>query len=162
MWKSTLLQVMVWCHQATSRNLNWIWPDLCHHMWHVTRPQWVNPWCVGLFVWRNINTVCCRYNTNQFYKKDIYKRHPIVRPLGRGMGCLLWIQPLLDILLLLLQWRMQYLVTLDHAITALDCICNYILCHTSILKWHRWVESLFMEDLLVRIFQLSIPWLLIN
>ena len=31
--------------------------------------------------------------------QDINKRHPIARPSGRGMGCLLWVQPLIDILL---------------------------------------------------------------
>ena len=40
-------------------------------------------------------TVWCHYNKVNFLKK-INKRHPIARPLGRGMGCLLWIQHLTD------------------------------------------------------------------
>ena len=44
------------------------------------------------------HTVRCRYNAVNFLT-NIHKRHPIARPLGRGMGCLLWIQHLLDILL---------------------------------------------------------------
>ena len=44
------------------------------------------------------NTVRCRYNAVNFLT-NIHKRHPIARPLGRGMGCLLWIQRLIHILL---------------------------------------------------------------
>ena len=43
------------------------------------------------------NTVRCRYNAVNFLKNS-HKRHPIARPLGRGMGWLLWIQHLVDIL----------------------------------------------------------------
>ena len=66
------------------------------------------------------NTVWCRYNTVNFIK-NIYKRHPISRPLGRNMGCLLWIQHLIDILLQFLQQLMQCVTELDRVITALDC-----------------------------------------
>ena len=34
-------------------------------------------------------TVRCRYNAVNFLT-NIHKRHPITRPLGRDMGCLLW------------------------------------------------------------------------
>ena len=30
--KSALVQVMAWCHQATSHYLGQCWPKLCHHM----------------------------------------------------------------------------------------------------------------------------------
>ena len=40
--KSTLVQVMAWCHQATSHYLSQCWPRaLSPH--GVIRPQWVNP-----------------------------------------------------------------------------------------------------------------------
>ena len=39
----------------------------------------------------------CRYSAVNFLT-NIHKRHPIARPLGRGMGCLLWIQHLIDIM----------------------------------------------------------------
>ena len=45
-------------------------------------------------------TVRCRYNAVN-YLRNIHQRHPIhaiARPLGRGMGCLLLVQPLIDIL----------------------------------------------------------------
>ena len=52
----------------------------------------------GLKVWVCIphlplsrNAVRCRYNAVNFFTK----RHPIARPLGRGIGCLLWIQHLI-------------------------------------------------------------------
>ena len=46
----------------------------------------------------------------------------MARPLGRGMGCLLWIQHLIDIMSQFLQLLMQNLAILDRVITALDCV----------------------------------------
>ena len=46
----------------------------------------------------NTCTVQCCYNVVNFLT-NIHKRHPIPSPLGWGMGCLLWIQHLIDILL---------------------------------------------------------------
>ena len=43
--KSTLVQVMAWCHQATSHYLNQCWPRSMSPN-NVTRPQ--SPWKVGL------------------------------------------------------------------------------------------------------------------
>ena len=40
------------------------------------------------------NTVRCRYNAVKLLPNP-YKRHPIARPWGRGMGCLLWDQTLI-------------------------------------------------------------------
>ena len=60
------------------------------------------------------------------FSKIFAKRHPIVRLSGRGIGCLFWGQPLIDIPPQFLQWRVQYHVILDHVITALDCVfINY-------------------------------------
>ena len=39
--KSTLVQVMAWCHQATSHYLSQCWPR-SQSSYGVTRPQWVN------------------------------------------------------------------------------------------------------------------------
>ena len=39
--KSTLVQVMAWCHQATSHYLSQCWPRFMSR-YGVTRPQWVN------------------------------------------------------------------------------------------------------------------------
>ena len=58
------------------------------------------------------NKVWCRYNAVNFLT-NIHKRHPIARPLGRDMGCLLWIQHLIDILPQSLQLFMQYLTTVE-------------------------------------------------
>ena len=41
------------------------------------------------YIGRSCNyTVRCRYNAVNFLT-NIHKRHPIARPLGRGMGCIL-------------------------------------------------------------------------
>ena len=62
----------------------------------------------------------CRYNAVNFLKKNS-KRRPIACPLGRGMGCLLWIQHVIDILRHFLQLLMQYLTILDRVITVFYC-----------------------------------------
>ena len=66
-----------------------------------------------------INTVWCRYKAvNLSYNSS--KGHPIARPLGRGMGCLLWVQTIVYILTQPRHWCVQYHVILDHVTTALD------------------------------------------
>ena len=44
--KSTLVQVMAWCRQATSHYLNQFWPRNLPP-YGVTRPQWVKTWTCG-------------------------------------------------------------------------------------------------------------------
>ena len=84
----------------------------------------------------------CRYNAVNFLK-NIHKRHPIARPLGRGMGCLLGIHHLSDILPEFLQSFMQYLAILDRVITALDCnIYIYI-------SW--WQQSYRLTEMIIMI-----------
>ena len=65
--------------------------------------------------------VRCRYNAVNFLQSP-HKIHPIARPLGRGMRCILWDQTLVYSLPLLLKWCMQYHGISDRVITALDSI----------------------------------------
>ena len=44
--KSTLVQVMAWCRQATNHYLNQCWPR-SPMPYGITRPQWVNSWALG-------------------------------------------------------------------------------------------------------------------
>ena len=46
-WWVTLVQVMAWCHQATSHYLSQCWPRSLSP-YGVTRPQWVNPTSIFL------------------------------------------------------------------------------------------------------------------
>ena len=46
--KSTLVQVMVWCRQATSHYMGQYWPRFMLP-YGITRPQWVNPLHTGWF-----------------------------------------------------------------------------------------------------------------
>ena len=50
--KSTLVQVMAWCRQATSHYLSQCWPSSMLP-YGITRPQWVNPW----YIPRNVHMV---------------------------------------------------------------------------------------------------------
>ena len=70
----------------------------------------------------NKDTMWCRYNAVNFLE-SIHKTHPVARPLRWGMGCLLWVQHLIDIPPEFLQSFMHYLTILDRVITALDCMC---------------------------------------
>ena len=69
-------------------------------------------------------TVPCRYNAANFVPIP-YKRHLIARPSGRGMGCLLWVQILVNFLLLSVQRNLWYRNILDRVKTALDCIYTW-------------------------------------
>ena len=82
-------------------------------LWPITLKSYTHIMCP--------RTVRCRYNAINFLTK-IHKRQPRARPLGRGMGCLLCIQLLNDILPRFQQLFMQYLIILDLVIAALDCI----------------------------------------
>ena len=92
-----------------------------------------------------VSTVRCRYNRANFIK-NIHERHHVARPLGRGTGCHLCIQPQFIILPQFLQWCMHYLDLLDCLITALNCIIflnhfsiSMILKTFSLISWHsRW------------------------
>ena len=66
-------------------------------------------------------TVRCRYKAVNFLRCP-HKIRPIARPLGRGMGCILWVQTVIYTPPQSLQWCMQYRVILDRVITAPDWI----------------------------------------
>ena len=70
---------------------------------------------------KTISLVWWHYNAVNFLQNN-HGRHPIARPPGWGMGCLLWIHPLIDILPQFLQGCVQYHVIFDCTRTALDCI----------------------------------------
>ena len=118
---------------------------------------------------RKSYTVQCCYNAVNLVQ-NLHKRHPIARPLGRDMGCLLVIQILIYILLWItkrcplshpngwymgcllviqiliyillqsLQWCTQYHVILDCVITAPDCSTKFIMFFTYIII--RYIELL--------------------
>ena len=102
-----------WCHQATSHCLSQCWPSFMSPYGVTSHNE--------LKLQQLWNTVRCRYNADNFIT-NIHKRHPMARPLGRGMGCLLWIRHLIDIMSQFLQLLMQNLAILDRVITALDCM----------------------------------------
>ena len=70
------------------------------------------------------------------FLRNIHKRHPITHPLGRGLGCILWIQHLIDILPQFLPLFMQYLTILDHVITTLDYQQWMTVATESNSSWH--------------------------
>ena len=53
--KSTLVQVMAWCRQATSHYLSQCWPTSLS-LYGATRPQWVN---ILPKLWKNIEQKLC-------------------------------------------------------------------------------------------------------
>ena len=69
-----------------------------------------------------VDIQCGAVITRSIFSQIFHKIHPKARPLRRGMGCLLWIQHLIDILPQFLQLLFWYLTILDRLITAFDCI----------------------------------------
>ena len=59
----------------------------------------------------------CRYNAVNFLQNS-HNGHPIARPWGRAMGCVLWVWSLIYVLLLPSQRRMSYRDELDRIVTA--------------------------------------------
>ena len=53
--QSTLVQVIVWCHQATSHYLSQCWPRFLSP-YGVTMPQWVNLFLHCCSCWLNVST----------------------------------------------------------------------------------------------------------
>ena len=85
-------------------------------------------------------TVQCRYNAVNFLSNP-HKIHPIAHPLGRGMGCILWLQTVIYTLPQSPQWCMQYHVTLDLVIMALDSIRSHTKTYTThAIMCHRWTQ----------------------
>ena len=89
-----IFSIILQCHFSGSGVTVWLTRCLPRQSWH---------------------TVRCRYNAVNFLI-NIHKGHSIACSLGRGMGCLLWIQPQFMYLF------MQYLTILDRVIAALECI----------------------------------------
>ena len=94
----------------------------CGFLWWVshTAAAWV-------LISRWHSTVRCRYNAVNFLPNP-HKIHPIARPLGRGMGCTLWVQIMIYTLPHSLQWCRQYHVILGRVRTALNCSSKYWQC----------------------------------
>ena len=67
----------------------------------------------------------CHHNMVSFLQNPD-NRHPIARPWGWGMGCLLWILIPIYVLPQLLECCMWYPVVLDRVTTALNCTRLYL------------------------------------
>ena len=104
--------------------------ETMQHLCHAFRGLFVVCSESGLHSYGRHYTVWCGYNAVNFLK-NINKIHPIARPLERGMGCLLSIGHLIDILPQFLQSLVQCLTILDRVITTLDCTMIY----TSRKRW---------------------------
>ena len=105
--KSTLVQVMAWCHQATSHYLSQCWPRSLLP-YDVTRPQWVKAqlWS-PLTSGQNTN-----YSQNIFYRTTFFLQNTHKRP---SMTCPSW------------QQNMECPLWIPSMIS---CICH---CHSSVL-----------------------------
>ena len=84
-----------------------------------------------------LNTIRCYYNAVKF-PRNPHKIHPIAHPLRRSMGCYLWFDALILILLQSTQCCMNYRVILEHVIRALDCIVWYDLHITTVTAESAW------------------------
>ena len=92
----------------------------CHKTQFDVWSQYLMPeWCQGAIIsalWRGINTVQCSCNVVSFIQ-NAHNSHPITCWWGRHMGCLLWVQALIN----LQPQSLHYHVLLLGAITAFNC-----------------------------------------
>ena len=104
--KPTLVQVMSWCHLATSHYLSQCWPTSMlpygHYMATMSKISCsLTPWSWAMHI--QSSAVITRLNIIRYYidnyrnwsrlriRRWTHKRHPIPSPNGRVLGCLLWI-----------------------------------------------------------------------
>ena len=88
--KSTLFQVMTWCHPATSHYLNQCWPRFMCHM--VSLPQWVNKTTLPVAS-PPVNLkyfLIIRLLDNTSHVKIIKFDADIFFPLGETLHCVKW------------------------------------------------------------------------
>ena len=128
--KSTLVQVMAWCRQATSHYLNQCWPRSLPP-YGVTRPQWVNcestcwaelaaNWHVKQHWWKHPNPTNLK-NT---------KKYPNVEKKSITGACHLETWPRTKILIsefllsVFSSCPMASFVTADHCVVTGHCVCT--------------------------------------
>ena len=99
------LLALIDCYTLLSR-----WQDCMASLYLVLSALWL----------ADLTTVRCRYNAVSFLHIP-HNRHSIARPLGRGMGCLMWFSCLSHVLLLSVQRCVWNRDKLNRVITALDC-----------------------------------------
>ena len=112
-WRCVSFSSMIVTYDLTDKQITGKW-------WHtIIICQWIINLAVPKTskecnhdIWEvvlGVNTVQCHYNAVSFLHK-IHNKHPIPRPLGRDMGCLLWLQVLINVLPRSLHWWMYYRV----------------------------------------------------
>ena len=88
--KSTLVQVMAWCRQATSHYLSQCWPRSMLPN-GVTRPQWVNTrlmaWASNIFVRTSLPKKKVVWNVNWLWLSDAIQWHRSWLTLSKLMAC---------------------------------------------------------------------------
>ena len=115
----------------------------------------------------NQDTMQRCYNVVNFLPNP-HKRHPIARPWGWAMGCLLWVQPLINSVSLAAILYIQYNVLLDRVITALACNnANPIWVTSNLMttkrcggdfKYENFKHSLGMDSLIMEI-KITLGWM---
>ena len=113
--KSTLVQVMAWCRQATGHYLSQCWPKSAH-AYGVTRSQWVN-WSKQRN-WRPWSVIQCGAVETRSTFSNMLTQNMHCSPDRVIYGCILWAHTLN------LMCCMQYDVILDRAMTTSDCIVS--------------------------------------
>ena len=102
------------------------------------------------YIIRALDCICQWHTTEWFHCNTVnilqitHNRHPIARPWGRAMGCLLWVQSLFYVLPLSQHYCIQYIAMFDCVTTPLYCTLWNMTVITA------WPEFQFQADLRVK------------
>ena len=152
-WEANFINALQTDSAINRRVFAGLWYVQCYDIEDTPALQWAiglfNTLHFGLF-WRIIaimsmmymSTVRCCNNTAIFLQNS-HQRHPIACLLGRGMGCILWVQTLIHSLMQSVRWWMQYHMlywtVLSQHSTVFEYWPSYIVCVTP--SFQGWAPS---------------------
>ena len=150
--KSTLVQVMAWCRQATSHYLNQCWPSSMLP-YGITRPQWVNSFIVPWQTWKNSHKIL-----KLTYHVLEVKCHVFASTSNVFLINLHWVQyhGLESNLVQVMAWWHQ---ATSHC---LNHCWPTSMSPNGITRGGWWVKTIFSIEVIIKIFIMGIPILKIH
>ena len=145
--KSALVQVMAWCHQATSHYVSQCWPRFMSP-YGVTRPQWVKTLAMRWTQIKKVLTLTLLIIWPSFFKEN----SRMLKGISMAIKCKTAVTPLLT------HWSYCSLA-LSHRYWVPGCVqfdCKFGLASSGQVWWHRTMCSVNVA--LIRQLIMSLNW----